>query len=74
MLTGREKHLALAYQQFYQIVDMATLREEAVDVNSERPPTMQHSCCNLRLAGSLNPLLQSLLQMATYFALQASFE
>src|SRR5438105_1994727 len=57
---------ALAPHQFYQIVDVPALGEEAVDVYPERAPPVQYGRREPRAAAALDALLQGPLQLVLF--------
>lgn len=52
---------AQALKQFYQIIDVTTLGQEAIDVHAQRAAPVKHRRCDPGFAATLNLLLQLLL-------------
>src|SRR5947209_14492609 len=57
---------AFAPQQFYQIVNVAALGQEAVDVDAQRAPPVQDGRREPRASAPLDSLLQSSLQLVLF--------
>jgi hypothetical protein len=53
--------LAHALEQFYQIIDVTTLGQEAIDVHAQSPAPIEHRSRDPGFTTSLNLLLQALL-------------
>src|SRR5437762_347316 len=52
---------AYPFQQFYQIIDVTTLGQKAIDVDTQRAASVEHSGRDPGFTTSLNLLLQLLL-------------